>query len=234
MGSSSQRLLRNQHTNRVLLIGDRFLLLDALRLALTREKLDVAIIGTDQRAIEEALAAFNPLVVIFEGSGISGERLARTVRWLKETERVVIGVVAERVSVDAAFIARAGANGVLGLDTGLDDLAAMVCRARSEEVAIAPDRRYVLEDLLREHRRSEENRWLPFQDLSPRERDIFALVYEGLSADQIAEDACVAVSTVRTHVRSILSKLNVHSQLAAVAMARSNQWFTADSLVESS
>jgi len=35
----------------------------------------------------------------------------------------------------------------------------------------------------------------------------------------------VSVSTVRTHVRSILSKLNVHSQLSAVAMARSNGWF---------
>ena len=140
----------------------------------------------------------------------------------------------EDVAVEAALAARAGANRVLGLDTGFEDLAATVQRSFSEALTLELDRRYILEQLLREHRKTEEDRWLPFRELSAREREIFALVYEGLSADQIAEDACVSVSTVRTHVRSILSKLNVHSQLAAVAMARSNHWFTADALVESS
>jgi DNA-binding NarL/FixJ family response regulator len=234
MGSASQRTPRNQRTGRVLLVGDRFLLLDALRLALMREKLDVAVTGTARGAIEEALASFDPPVVVFDGSGMDGERLARNVRSLREAERVVIGIVAESVSVEAALAARAGANRVLGLDTGFEDLAVTVEGAFSEVLTLELDRRYVLEQLLREHRKTEEDRWLPFRELSARERDIFALVYEGLSADQIAEAACVSVSTVRTHLRSILSKLNVHSQLAAVAMARSNQWFTADALVESS
>jgi two-component system nitrate/nitrite response regulator NarP len=234
MGNSSQRKLSDKvtSTRRVLLIGDRFLLLDAVRLALATENLDVAAVGTDQQGMEESLRAFNPSVVIYEASGIPGERLARTVRWLKEAGQSVVGIASEGISVDAARMVSAGADCVLGLDTGFDDLAVSVKRSLAGDAPMALDRRYLLEQLLREHRRTEEHRWLPFAELSPRERDIFALVYEGLSADQIAEDACVSVSTVRTHVRNILTKLNVHSQLAAVAMARSNEWFTSDSLIE--
>ena len=219
---------------RILLVGERFLLLDALRLALGTEKLDVAAVGTHRQTVEEALDAFDPGVIVFEASGFPAERLARFVHWLKEYDRVVVGIAAEGVSVEAARMVSAGADTVLGLETGFDDLAASIRRASSNGVALQLDRRYALEEILREHRAADAKRWLPFHELSARERDIFALVYEGLSADQIAEDACVSISTVRTHVRKILTKLNVHSQLAAVAMARSNDWFTVDNLVESS
>ncbi len=56
------------------------------------------------------------------------------------------------------------------------------------------------------------------------------MVYQGMSADQIAEDACLSVSTVRTHIRGILKKLNVNSQLSAVAMARAEDWFGSETL----
>ena len=212
---------------RVLLIGERFLLLDALRLALNSAKLDVAAVGTSQRSVEEAVRTFQPDVVVFDGSGSPAERLARTVRRLKESSRVV-GIASVGLSVEAASMMSAGADAVLGVDAGFDELTTSLRTALAGKSAMPLGRRYELETLLREHRASEENRWLPFHELSPRERDIFAMVYDGLSADQIAEDACVSVSTVRSHVRSILFKLNVHSQLAAVAMARNHNWFAAD------
>ena len=43
---------------------------------------------------------------------------------------------------------------------------------------------------------------------------------DGLSRTEIGELLKVSPNTVRTHVQSILHKLNVHSALAAVAMAR--------------
>ena len=43
---------------------------------------------------------------------------------------------------------------------------------------------------------------------------------DGLSRTQIGELLKVSPNTVRTHVQSILSKLNVHSALGAVALAR--------------
>ncbi|MFP5310683.1 MAG: response regulator [Actinomycetes bacterium] len=72
-----------------------------------------------------------------------------------------------------------------------------------------------------------------FAALSPREGDILVHLTEGHTADLIAELESVSVATVRTQIRSILQKLGVHSQLAAVALARRAGWPDADRLHES-
>jgi len=46
------------------------------------------------------------------------------------------------------------------------------------------------------------------------------LIAEGESTDQIAEDLHIARETVRNHVRSVLRKLEVHSRIEAIAVAR--------------
>lgn len=56
--------------------------------------------------------------------------------------------------------------------------------------------------------------------LTPREVEILRLLSHGASTDQIAERLHIARETVRNHVRSILSKLDVHSRLEAMAVAR--------------
>ncbi|MDH3607344.1 MAG: response regulator transcription factor [Acidimicrobiia bacterium] len=216
---------RRGDPSRVLVIGDQSLLLDALRIGLESENLEVATVGTNHESWEPVLQAFDPYLVVFEASGQAGEQSLAVISRLKVTERVVLGIARDAVSVAAARMVDAGADCTQGLDDGFESLLASIRRCLSGNVVMPLDQRYVLESLLRQHRKAEASRWLRFRELSPRERDIFASVYEGLSAEQIAEEACVSVSTVRTHVRSILSKLNVHSQLSAVAMARSNGWF---------
>lgn len=56
-------------------------------------------------------------------------------------------------------------------------------------------------------------------ELTPAERRVLHQMMRGRSATEIAAEQVVALSTVRTHIRSILRKLNVNSQLAAVAIA---------------
>ena len=216
---------------RVLLISERFLLLDSLRLALEARHMAVAASSPEKRAIEDSLAAFSPHVIVFDASNIMIESATRSIRSLLEIGRIVVGISGDEVSVEAARLIGAGASYVLGLDTALDTFAASITRAMSGKDPLPLDRRYALEQMLREHRAEEQRRWLPFDELTARERDIFALVYDGLSADQIAEDVCVSVSTVRSHIQRILTKLNVNSQIAAVALARSNQWFTREPVV---
>lgn len=218
------------HTTRVLLIGERFLLLDALRLALSADEIDVAAVGTRRHGVEEAIGTFHPAVVVFDGSETPIGAISLSIRSLKKNEVIVVGIASESVSVAAAQMVSAGADCVLGLDTGFEDLAETIKRALEGQVTVPLDRRYVLEKLLRDYRTAEQQRWLRFEELTDRERSIFALVYEGMSADQIADNACVSVSTVRSHIRSILRKLDVNSQLSAVAMARSQNWFATDSM----
>jgi two-component system nitrate/nitrite response regulator NarP len=187
--------------------------------------MDVAAIGTSRRSMEDGVAAFAPDVVVIDSSDAPVDLTTRSVRLLIEDDPIVIAITAEAVSVEAARLVSAGAAAVLGLDTPLDTFPDTILRAMGGREAMPPERRYALEELMRRYRTQEQRRWLPFEELTERERDIFALVYDGLSAEQIAEDACVSLSTVRSHIRNILNKLNVHSQLAAVALARTNEWF---------
>lgn len=55
--------------------------------------------------------------------------------------------------------------------------------------------------------------------LTPSERKVLYLMMEGRAAAEIAATLVVSLTTVRSHIRSILRKLNVNSQLAAVALA---------------
>ncbi len=55
--------------------------------------------------------------------------------------------------------------------------------------------------------------------LTPREKEILALMIDGIDNRAVAELLHISYATVRTHVRSILCKLNARSQLDAVAKA---------------
>ncbi len=55
--------------------------------------------------------------------------------------------------------------------------------------------------------------------LSPRERELLALLVEGLTAKEIADRLNVSIHTTGTHTRNLFTKLGVHSRAAAVARA---------------
>ncbi len=55
--------------------------------------------------------------------------------------------------------------------------------------------------------------------LSEREQEVLKLVADGLSNQQIAQQLIVTVSTIKTHLNNIYSKLNVHTRLQAVNKA---------------
>jgi DNA-binding NarL/FixJ family response regulator len=56
-------------------------------------------------------------------------------------------------------------------------------------------------------------------ELTPREREVLALLAEGQSSSQIARELVISPRTLGTHVQHILSKLGVHSRTQAVAVA---------------
>ena len=56
--------------------------------------------------------------------------------------------------------------------------------------------------------------------LTPREKEVLRLMAEGTSSRDIASKLGISYTTVRTHIRSLGSKLGVHSKLEAIVKAR--------------
>ena len=56
--------------------------------------------------------------------------------------------------------------------------------------------------------------------LTAREKEVLRLMAEGLPSRAIAAELGISYTTIRTHIRSLGSKLAVHSKLEAIVKAR--------------
>lgn len=70
--------------------------------------------------------------------------------------------------------------------------------------------------------RGDQEAELLARQLTPKELEVLGLLAEGANSSEIARGLRISPNTVRTHVQSILAKLQVHSRLEAVAFAARN------------
>jgi DNA-binding NarL/FixJ family response regulator len=118
----------------------------------------------------------------------------------------------------------AGAVGVLEKSTSFDNLVEAVREAaRGNDLLSRHERSELLKDL-HDARVADADRHAVFDRLTPRERQVLGGLMDGRSADEMAARWVVSLATVRSQIRSVLMKLGVHSQLAAVALARQRGW----------
>lgn len=106
----------------------------------------------------------------------------------------------------------AGAIGYLTKDISAEDLAWAIRDAHSGRATLSPDAAQAI---------VQEANQPPAlgSDLTEREREVLALMVEGLNNTQIAGKLSVSPSTVKSHVSNILSKLGVSSRTEAVTLA---------------
>jgi len=109
-------------------------------------------------------------------------------------------------------VLQAGALSYLLKNVGADELARAIRAARAGQPTLAPEAAQAL------IRRATQPK-TPGHDLSPREREVLALMVQGLNNPDIAERLIVGRSTIKFHVSSILGKLGVQSRTEAVALA---------------
>ena len=117
----------------------------------------------------------------------------------------------------AAAIA-AGAIGSVSKSASLQVLLDTVLAAASGEQIMSEQARneWVLRHQFHQNRQRELDQRLA--RLSPREREVLDLLACGHHARSIAVHLVVSVTTVRAQIRAILAKLDVNSQLEAVAL----------------
>ena len=59
--------------------------------------------------------------------------------------------------------------------------------------------------------------------LTGREREVLLLIARGLTTQEIAEEACLSPNTVKSHSRSLFTKLDVHNRVQALAVAKERE-----------
>jgi NarL family two-component system response regulator LiaR len=110
----------------------------------------------------------------------------------------------------------AGAIGYLLKDVSADELAQAIRAAHAGRATLSPEAAQALVETANQPP-------VPGLDLTEREREVLALMVEGLNNTQIAGRLTVSPSTIKSHVSNILSKLGVTSRTEAVALALRNR-----------
>jgi DNA-binding NarL/FixJ family response regulator len=154
-------------------------------------------------------------VVLVDEYGLSDRRVVVELA-VRSIPIVAVGSVRRPLSMIAAV--QAGATDVVDADLPFLDLLDAVVRAlarRPSTSGRAIRRRRLLDAL---HHRQRDEQLL--DSLTDREQQVLRALAVGRSAGEIAVAERLSVATVRSHIQAVLRKLEVSSQLAAVAVGR--------------
>jgi DNA-binding NarL/FixJ family response regulator len=209
----------------IAIVDDHELIAETLRVALTQAGVDARCVRTREldEVLAELLELHPDLVLLDLKLGDFGETTRIIEPLVTDGIRVVLvtGVVG-RVQIAAAL-----EQGALGYVRKSDGFAALQAKARAAIAGadvLDPAERVRLLDELRVDRAQRAAALAPFRGLTDREQDVLRELAQGRTVTEIARGWVVSEATVRSHVRGVLTKLNVGSQLAAVAAALDAGW----------
>lgn len=200
---------------RVLIVDDHEVLAASLAMVLDAED-DITTAGV-ATTLEQARALVDttrPDVVLLDHRMPDGDGVA-TIPDLRAVHPSIGVVVLTASAADHVLLAAidAGASGFLSKTRSLAEVTAAVRAAAAGESVISPE---LLARLLPRFGRVKVH---SADELTDREREVLALVAEGLSNAAIAERLVVSVHTVRNHIASLSAKLGAHSKLEALSIA---------------
>ena len=204
---------------RVLIVDDNGLFRDGLVGLLARlDDIDViGAAGSGEEAVRRTLI-LRPDVVVMDiaMAGMGGVEATRQILEMSPGTAVCMLTVSEQER-DLFAAVRAGARGYLAKDVELDMLATAIRTVADGGALVSPR---LARDLLTAFAQfSPPARDTATDRLTPREKEILALVGRGMSNPEIADRLVIAENTVKVHLRNILDKLQVHSRAQAAAIA---------------
>lgn len=206
---------------RVVVADGRPLVRTALRVALDAE--GGVVVVAEAADTEEAVAEAHrvrPDVVLLDaqlppGGGVEACAL------IKSADLVTrVLVVSEHPDEELLLAAvEAGGDGYSEWSGGIAGLTADIRRLHAGEASIPPGMLGLLLRRLIQRGREADRAVDRFSRLSRREREILALMVEGMDNHAIARALVISPHTARTHAQNVLSKLGVHSRVEAAAVA---------------
>jgi DNA-binding NarL/FixJ family response regulator len=207
-------------TTRVVIAAGTRLACDAYSARVDGEG-DLQVIAAPGKAanLGEALVSLAPQVVVLDPKAVGDVDLA-LVRQLHDlpTNPSIVALIGEGDRALATRLVRSGAAAaVLKTATGEELITAIRWAAQGAGWISPALLRDVVEDLHQQPSQDDER----LRRLTAREREVLQLLVDGLGRKEIAQRLYLSVDTIRTHTRTIMEKLDVHSATAAVSVALS-------------
>lgn len=202
----------------VAIVDDDEIVRVGLRMILSRAAdIDVVAEATDGGAAVELAADLNPDVILMDirMDDMDG---------IDATKRITAGPSHSRVVILTTFdirqhvyeALRAGASGFLLKRTAPDQLLHAVRSAAAGDALLSPS---ITRMMLDEFTAPPDVSSPDLERLTPREQEVLVEIGLGNSNAEIAERLFVAESTVKTHVKRLLVKLNLRDRVHAVVFA---------------
>jgi DNA-binding NarL/FixJ family response regulator len=200
---------------RILIVEDHQVVADGLA-ALLNDQPDMTVVGTAASVADSIARSIetNPDVVLMDfrltdGTGADAGAGIRLVR--PETKLIFL----TREDSDAARFAalESGASGFIHKSHAAAEVVDAIRVVAGGGTLITPR---TIATLLNKRRAMDSQ----LESLTPREKEVLRLVAEGISSRDIGSRLGISYTTVRTHIRSLGSKLGVHSKLEAIVKAR--------------
>lgn len=209
----------------VALIDDHELFSASLAVMLRIEGLRVVVPELVSAAqLCEDIAASHPDITIVDrdlGAIGHGEAL------IEPITRAGSAVIVVSASLSAVLIGGCLAQGAVACIAKSEPLDHLLVAVRSITRGVRPVReadRYAFIDAWRQWQASSSATMAPFAKLTRQEASVLGDLMDGQTVKAIACEHYLSQTTIRTHVRGILTKLGVASQLEAIALARRAGW----------
>jgi len=207
-------------TIRVMLADDHALVRGALQMVIT-DTTDVEIVGEAGTGAEavQLTEDLHPDVVVMDirMPGMDGIEATRLITTGPGNTRVLILTTFD----DDDYIygaLRAGASGFLVKDMALDDILGAIRVVAAGDSLIAPSvTRRLIEEFARRPEPAPPPRRL--DTITAREQDVLTLVGRGMSNTEIATGLCITMTTAKTYVGRLLTKLNARDRVHLVIIA---------------
>jgi DNA-binding NarL/FixJ family response regulator len=204
---------------RVLLVDDHQMVRQGLIYFLTTQP-NIEIAGEAQNGLEAILAAdkLKPHVILMDLVMPEMDGLEAIRRIREQNPEIAIIVLSSFIDDNRVITAiQAGAMGYVMKDISPRELATAIRTVANGAVYLQPQAASSLAQGLRTE--ANPDRPISLASLTDREYEVLCLVARGLSNQEIADQLCITVKTVKAHVSSILSKLNLESRIQAALYA---------------
>ena len=205
---------------RVLVVDDQELVRTGLR-GILRSRFGFEIVGelSSGEGVVEAVNALEPDVVVMDVRmpHVDGVEATRRLREAADEPPVLVLTTFDDEEVLAGAL-RAGAAGFLLKGVPAEDLQRAVRAVAAGDSWLDPA---VTGRVLSAYRdgATPAQPGVAVEVLTPRERDVLALIGEGLSNTEIAQTLTLGEGTIKTHVGHIFAKLQLRDRAAAVVFA---------------